>query len=58
MTNYEKIKQMTPEEIAEFMDSVNRDGCLYCAKDNGHCPINYWTCKPDFLAWLNQEVEE
>lgn len=47
-TNADKIRQMSDEELARFLDSVETDGRLYGPR--GY--LLYW------LDWLKQEVEE
>lgn len=63
MTNYEKIKNMSVEEIARFLNNI-----ATCCHLNGHykkqlfckdCPINSGSCSfVDFGYWLNRKVEE
>lgn len=56
MTNYEKIKNMSVEEIAEFLQNPQP----YCTLGNGDC-INAgyaYTCEAHAMEWLNSEVEE
>ena len=68
MNNYEKIKQMTVEEMAEFINELTNSGeytCCYCKfyndfyKDNQEfefiCEMN---CVEGIKQWLLQEVEE
>ena len=57
MTNYEKIKNMSVEEMAKEMEETRiKEGCpLY------RCPrmrLGKTTCYECWLSWLNQEVEE
>jgi hypothetical protein len=54
MNNYEKIKQMTVEEMAEYFSFISYCGCCP-AKDTEKCNIE---CKGVFKQWLLQEVEE
>ena len=51
MKHYERIKAMSVEEMAEFIDSLSH--CTTCAR-NGN------SCFPTFRTeeWLNSEVEE
>lgn len=63
MTNYERIKNMSVDEMARFLDNI-----ATCCNQNGHCnkqlfckecPINCGNCSfVDFGCWLNSEVEE
>ena len=58
MTNYEKIKAMSIEEMAEAMNDKTH-GCLlefYCPCDCGYdMPEN---CVAAITHWLESEVEE
>lgn len=55
MTNYEKIKQMSVEEMAEWLKDALKecDVCVY-GKQN-ICPE---TCVYGVKQWLEREVEE
>lgn len=58
MTNADKIRAMTDEELTEFLHTVSRncwDGLCnkYCPLSDGCGPDKHWT-----EAWLKQEVEE
>jgi hypothetical protein len=56
MTNYERIKNMSVEEMAEFLEE-NNDICCFCVlKDNDVC--NDEDCKYFIKQWLGTEVEE
>jgi hypothetical protein len=57
MNNYEKIKQMTVEEMAVYMDSFNV--CNYCNIGFEEC-VRAGTepCIEANKKWLLQEVEE
>lgn len=60
MTNYERIKVMSVEEMAELLS--NEDECeRYCAFTiNGKCNAfgGLHECKKGVELWLNSEVEE
>lgn len=51
MNNFEKIKQMTVEEMAKWLRF-----CVSC----GYCPIydkcQNGDCEKEFKQWLSQEV--
>ena len=52
MTNYEKIKQMSVEEMAEMLNCIVPNIAIkllekYVARDTGH-----------IVEWLDSEVEE
>lgn len=55
MTNGDRIRQMTYDELAEFIDKVTdccSDGWM-CDK----CPIHSMGCyKESYIAWLKKEV--
>ena len=58
-TNGDRIRQMTDEELAEFINISNiGDIC------RTRCAVNYLECRtathcePNILAWLEQEVGE
>ena len=49
MTNFEKIKNMSVEELARIINS-----CEYCAYDN----CGWLPCEQGITKYLNQEVDE
>ena len=56
MNNFEKIKSLTLDEMAELYDELNVDCAGY------HCPAfkicaNLQNCKVAFKQWLQQESE-
>lgn len=61
MTNEEKIKAMTREELAEFMADFYHDGA--CFVDPPYCkkpctePV-YYPCRLCAEKWLKQEAKE
>lgn len=57
MTNFEKIKSMSIEEMAEFLDDYFGEMCG--AVDNcGCCPFFSETgCEGSTRKWLESEVE-
>lgn len=57
MTNYEKIKSMTIEEMAEFFTHFeSEDYCNYCEQANDFCCGIL--CDTAVAEWLNEEVTE
>ena len=56
MTNGDKIRQMSDEELAEFINSTDPHGymCRYCVTEN----CKNQTCCAGVLAWLKQEAKE
>ena len=55
MTNGDFIRQMTDEELAEFI--AGRRTCDTCCIDLTRC-ITTANCKGGVLAWLRNEVDE
>lgn len=64
MTNYERIKNMSVEDLAIFITDLTNDceyGCMYCNfYINGECssepyPNNYMQ---GCIDWLNSEAEK
>lgn len=54
MTNGDKIRAMTDEELAEFLDELS--GCRLCdGYKRGVCNSE---CLKGHLAWLRKEVDE
>ena len=53
MTNYEKIKNMSVEEMVDFMVLVNASGCDCC---KGICAG--MSCNDGFKNWLESEADE
>lgn len=63
MTNFEKIKNMSVEELAQVMDNAISD-CDWCPinkfckiHDNDHFD-EFITCSNTWMQWLKSEVEE
>lgn len=63
MTNFEKIKQMTADELAHLIGKIA--DCCYDKADGNYlacedCPLkNSNTCgEKGILEWLQQEAEE
>lgn len=59
MTNADRIRSMTDEELAEFIARNNYDCANYC--EDAKCGCS-WSCgnkdKTIALAWLKKESEE
>ena len=57
MTNADKIRQMTDEELAKFIDGLNNN-CHVCSSCKVTQEPNKTTyhCKECKLRWLQQEV--
>lgn len=52
MTNGDRIRQMTDEELAEFFDKIS--DCQTCIDNPSKC---YVECIDSRLKWLKQEVQ-
>lgn len=52
MTNLERIKNMTADELAELLGTK---ACKCCAYRSRQC--GYKRCKDGIKAWLEQEAE-
>lgn len=60
MTNFEKIKNMSVEELADTMNVVITNCykcpiCKFCKKNNSR---DCRTCRATCKKWLESEVEE
>ena len=58
MTNADRIRQMTDEELAEFLDKDASYTCLICARRDAKDSCVDYVCKNVVLEWLKQEVSE
>lgn len=61
MTNYEKIKQMSVEELSNFLLNI-ANCCFDYGADYEHCidcPLNNTQCGNcrDFLNWLESKAD-
>lgn len=55
MTNFEKIKKMTKEEIAKSIENM---GCIKCEHIIGKCKADDDKgCKETIAEWLESECE-
>ena len=61
MTNSDRIRYMSDEELAAFLERVHVDPCsaccdnlYWCRRNNAPEPV----CKNHFLKWLQQPAEE
>lgn len=52
MTNGDRIRQMTDEELAEFFDKIS--DCQTCIDNPSKCHVE---CIDSRLKWLKQEVQ-
>lgn len=58
MTNADKIRNMTDEELAEYFYKASVNCNMCCSYSGGRCKSMYITCKDGILEWLEKEVEE
>ncbi len=60
MTNYERIKGMSVEEMAKFINHCENAPCKCCNYKGSLCGggTNTEMCKNEISKWLNSEVEE
>lgn len=62
MTNFEKIKNMSLEEMAKAISNgISSDPCDYCICKKNHCHGFFCVEREDIdviAEWLNSEVEE
>ena len=60
MTNADKIRAMTDEELADYIHGVSEatKPCVRCSEECDFC--EHWgeECKKRILKWLHEEVEE
>ena len=60
MTNFERIKAMSVEEMARFIKHCENAPCQCCNYRGNLCAdvTNTEVCKNEISDWLNLEVEE
>lgn len=58
MTNGDRIRQMTDEELAEFLNSI----VLHCRQESCSATCSMWECCSSISdyqeEWLKQEVKD
>lgn len=57
MTNAERIRQMTDEELAEMFDKAVQD-CEYCPLYETCLLYPCESCKSMYLKWLKEEAND
>lgn len=65
-TNYDRIKEMTVDEMAEFLEEVSSCQCsVICSENSGKCDYANLTfedrveyCHRNIKQWLESEEEE
>jgi len=56
MTNADRIRSMTDEELAEWM-AINTD-CFFCkVKNKNICSLDEGTCPEEWMSWLKSPAE-
>ena len=61
ITNADRIRDMSDEELAEFLERVHDNPCDACCGNGGQCRRNNApepVCQKHFLKWLQQPAEE
>lgn len=60
MNNYEKIKNMTIEEMARFFKHIKNYICKLCIYNNNeyNCYSDNLSCFDGIKQWLESEVED
>ena len=54
MTNGERLRQMTDNELAAFLI----DSCIVCAWYRVECEKHNKNCERGIIDWLKQEVDQ
>ena len=60
MTNFEKIKAMSVEEMAELLGGLTDRACVNCndCLMKKECQYPFLGCDENALKWLESEAEE
>jgi hypothetical protein len=53
-TNGDRIRSMTDEKLAEWLDCETETGCNVCSKHPTQCDVD---CYSGYLEWLKKEAE-
>lgn len=56
MTNYERIKHMSIEEMTDFLDKSTIEVCDTCAFRDRLCKVDE-ECHEGILIWLKQDAD-
>lgn len=56
MTNFERIKAMTSQEFAKWLEETSVCECCVCGESRRAC--TGFACTLNIKRWLEQEVEE
>lgn len=57
-TNFERIKEMTADELAGALDVMIADGLDYALGFPRDCCTEKCECEPCIKEWLEREVKE
>lgn len=57
MNNFEKVKQMTVEEMAKWLDCISSECSEMCTANYTHCNLQS-TCQENIKQWLLAEVKQ
>lgn len=57
LTNFERIKAMTVEEMAKLLAEIGYDGCTFCPA-KVLCEEMVLSCENIIKLWLESEVQE
>ena len=58
MTNYDRIKAMSVEEMAEHIDKIGIIRCMFCVdKSCAGTSTSSLTCLRGIIKWLKSESE-
>ena len=55
ISNGDRIRQMTDEELARFFQNYEEGGCFMCAREIGSCD---YECDNGRMEWLKQEAKQ
>ncbi len=58
MTNGERIRNMTDEELAEWLDNEASFTCNICIRENEKSSCADYMCVEGVAKWLKQEVQK
>ena len=56
MTNGERIRSMSDEELADFLDDVPGNVCECCSREQYDEKCESIACVDGIIEWLKQEV--
>lgn len=56
MTNGERIRLMSDEELASFLEGLPAHGCACCSCDDDDAKCEKTDCEDGIIEWLKQEA--